>query len=334
MVDNSQFKPNPDLKLMDQVRQVLRHFNYSYNTEKIYCGWIIKYIKFFNTQSYSSDMDGKEIEIFLNHLATDKRVSSATQKQALNSLFFLYQKVLFKGIPDTSDLIRPKKTSKLPTVLKQEEVLLIFAQMKRTHLLMSKLLYGCGLRLMECLRLRIQDIDFSGNQIYVRALKNGKDRIVMLPDSLREDLLEQKEKVREVHKIDLQNGHGAIDLPESMSTKSETSVRSFAFQFLFPAKKTSKEPRTGKIRRHHVIESGIQKAVKNAGLKAGFSKHITCQALRNSFATHLLENGANVKNVQKLMGHSSLNMTKVFIKLMVKEPPPIESPLDTLIKNY
>ncbi|MCK5099949.1 MAG: integron integrase, partial [Desulfobacteraceae bacterium] len=303
---------------------------YSYNTEKIYCGWIIKYIKFFNTQSYSSEMAGKEIEIFLNHLAVDKKVSPATQKQALNSLFFLYQKVLDKKIPDKIDLIKSNKAKKLPVVMRQEELKLIFSNMKNTHLLMAKLLYGCGLRLMECLRLRIQDINFSSDKIYVRGLKNGKDRVVMLPESLRDDLLQQKEKIRDIHKIDLHNGYGAIDLPESMSIKSDTPVKSFAFQYLFAAKKKSKDPRSGKIRRHHVIESGLQKAVKNAGKRAGLSKHVTCQIFRNSFATHMLENGENIKTVQKLMGHASLNMTKFYIKVMEKEPPLIKSPLDSL----
>ncbi|MCK5313402.1 MAG: integron integrase, partial [Desulfobacteraceae bacterium] len=290
MKTNNKFKPDPKLKLMDRVRQVLRHFNYSYNTEKIYCGWIIKYIKYFNTQNYSSEMEGKEIEVFLNHLAVDRKVSAATQKQALNSLFFLYQKVLGKKIPDKLELIKSNKAKKLPVVLRPEEIMLIFSNMKNTHLLMGKLLYGCGIRLMECLRLRIQDINFSNNKIYIRGLKSGKDRVVMLPESIRVDLVQQKEKIRDIHKYDLQNGYGSIDLPESMSIKSDTSVKSFAFQYLFAAKKTSKDPRSGKIRRYHVIESGLQKAVKNAGKRAGLSKHVTCQALRNTFATHMLEN--------------------------------------------
>ncbi len=333
MEEIKKFKPDPELKLMDQVSQVLQHYNYSYSTEKIYCGWIIKYIKYFNSLNYSSEMEGKEIEVFLNYLAMEKKVSPATQKQALNSLFFLYQKVLNKKTPKNIELVKLDKHKTLPVVLTQNELVKIFSLMKNKHLLMAKLLYGCGLRLMECLRLRIQDINFRINKIYVRSSKNGKDRVVMLPLSIREQLIEEKEKVRQIHKQDLKNGYGSVELPETMSIKSDASVKSFGFQYLFCAKKTSKDPRSGKIRRHHVIESGLQKAVKNAGKRAGLKKHITCQIFRNSFATHMLENGVDLKAVQKLMGHANLNMTKIYIKVMEKEPPIILSPLDILLKT-
>ena len=331
MEDKKKFKPDPELKLMDQVSQVLQHYNYSYSTEKIYCGWIIKYIKFFNTHKYSSDMENREIEVFLNHLALKKRVSPATQKQALNSLIFLYQKVLDKEIPEKIELVKPKKSKTLPTILKRDELIEVFSYMKNNHLLMAKLLYGCGLRLMECLRLRIKDIDFSSDQIHIRAVKSGKDRIVMLPVSIRDNLLQQKEKIRELHKTDLQKGYGAIELPESMSIQSDTLVKSLSFQYLFAAKKTSKDPRTGNVRRHHVLESGLQKAVKNAGQRANLSKKVTCQIFRNSFATHMLENGEDIKTVQKLLGHANSKKTAVYLQVMDKEPPPTKSPLDTLL---
>ncbi|MCK5541320.1 MAG: integron integrase [Desulfobacterales bacterium] len=331
MEDIKKFKPDPKLKLMDQVRQVLRYYNYSYNTEKIYCGWIVKYIKFFNSLNYSSEMEGKEIEVFLRHLALDKKVSPATQKQALNSLFFLYQKVLDKETSKKIELIKIKKSNNLPVVLAQEEVIKVFSFMKNNHLLMVKLLYGCGLRLMECLRLRIQDINFEINKIYVRSVKGGKDRTIMLPGSIRDNLIAQKEKVRSVHQNDLKMGYGAIGLPEAMSSKPITSVKSFDFQYLFGAKKISKDPRSGEIRRHHVLESGLQKAVKIAAKRAGINKHITCHTFRHSFATHLLENGTDIKTVQKLMGHANVKMTEVYIKAMKKEPPPVISPLDTCL---
>jgi integron integrase len=333
MEDKKKFKPDRKMKLMDQVCQVLRHYNYSYNTEKIYCGWIIKYIKFFNSHKYSSNMEGREIEIFLNYLAMEKKVSLATQKQALNALFFLYQKVLDKKTPDEITFKKLNKSKSLHIVLTKDELVKVFASMKNKHLLMAKLLYGCGLRLMECLRLRIQDINFRINKIYIRSSKNGKDRVVMLPESIRLELIELKEKVRELHKQDLSNGYGTIDLPETMSVKSDTSVKSFGFQYLFSAKKISKNPRSGTMRRHHVIESGLQKAVKNAGKKAGLEKKVTCQIFRNSFATHMLENGVDIKSVQKLMGHANVNITKAYIKVMEKEPPLIKSPLDMLEKD-
>ena len=331
MKDINKFKPDSNLKLMDQVRQVLQHYNYSYNTEKIYCGWIIKYIKFFNSHQYTPDMEGKEIEVFLNHLATKKKASPNTQKQALNSLFFLYQKVLDKDTSKKIELIKTDKPNNLPIVLAQDEVIKVFSFMRNNHLLMVKLLYGCGLRLMECLRLRIQDINFEINKIYVRSVKGGKDRTVMLPDSIRNDLIIQKEKARNIHKNDLQMGYGAIDLPETISSKPNTPVKSFDFQYLFGAKKISKNPRSGETRRHHVLESGLQKAVKIAAKRAGIDKHITCHAFRHSFATHLLENGTDKKTVQKLMGHANVKMTEVYFKVMEKEPPPIISPLDILL---
>lgn len=330
MENIKKFKPDIKLKLLDQVSQVLEHYNYAHNTEKIYYGWIVKYIKFFNSHSCPPDMEGKEIEFFLNYLAIKKNVSPATQKQALNSLFFLYQKVLDKETPDKIELLKSKTYKSLPVALTKDELDIIFSLMKNKHLLMVKLLYGCGLRLMECLRLRIQDINFRIDKIYVHSSKNGKDRVVMLPESIKDDLLQLKEDIRDIHKIDLQNGYGSIDLPESMSIKSDTSVKSFAFQYLFAAKKISLDHRSGKIRRHHVIESGLQKAVKNAGKKAGLSKAVTCQMFRNSFAVHLLEHGTNIEIVQKLMGHTNLSMTKVYIQVMEKDPPSIKSPLDIL----
>ena len=228
------------------------------------------------------------------------------------------------------NFVKTNKTTKLPVVMTENEIKLVFSNMKNTHLLMAQLLYGSGLRLMECIRLRIQDLNFSADKIFVRSLKNGKDRVVMLPESIRADLLEQKEKTRAIHKLDLQKGYGAIDLPDSLSLKSDAFVKSFAFQYLFAAKKTSKDPRSGIIRRNHVLESGLQKAVKNSGKRAGLTKQITCQVFRNSFATHLLEKGVDIKKVQKLMGHANLKMTKVYFKVMKKEPPQIKSPLDTL----
>ncbi len=334
MEDIIRFVPDSKLKLMDQVRQVLRHYEYSYNTEKIYCGWVIKYIKFFNSQEYSPKMKGKEIEVFINHLITEKKVSPATQKQALNSLFFLYKKVLNKPLPEQIKIVEARQIRKLPIVLDQNEIKLIFSNMKNTHLLMAKLLYGCGLRLMECLRLRLQDINFTDDKILVRAFKNGKDRFVMLPESIKEDLFLQKNKIREIHKADLHKGYGSIDLPESMGVRSDTCVKTLAWQYLFPAKNRSKDPRSGKVRRYHVIESGIQKAVKAAGKHAGLTNKITCQILRNSFAVHLLEKGVNIKTVQELMGHSNLKMTKVFFKVMKKTPPIVTSPLDDLIEYH
>ncbi len=330
MKDKEKFIPDAELKLMDQVREVLQHYQYSYSTEKIYCRWIIQYIKFFNSQKYSSDMKGREIEIFLNHLSFDKKASIATQKQAMNALFFLYQKVLDKKVPEKPRLIKLKRTKPLPQVLSKAELFKLFSKMRGNHLLMAKLLYGSGLRLMECIRLRIQDIDFSNDKIHIRSTRNRKERSVMLPGSIKDEMIIHKEKTREIHKKDLKKGYGSIDLPGTIPVKLDILVKSFGYQYLFGAKKTSKDPRSGKIRRYHVIESGLQKAVKRAGERAGIQTAVTCQVLRNCFATHMLENGESIKTVQKLMGHANLKMTKIYLKVMENAPPAIKSPLDSL----
>ncbi|MAF94772.1 MAG: integrase [Rhodospirillaceae bacterium] len=330
MENKLDFIPDSKLKLMDQVRQVLRHYQYSENTEKIYCDWIVKYIQFFNARNYSSKMQGKEINMFLDYLGSNKKASPATQKQALNALIFLYQKVLAKKIPQDIKDIKLSSTKALPVVMSQDEVIRLFSYMKKTNLLMAKILYGCGFRLMECLRLRIQDVNFETGNISVRSNKKRKDRIVMLPQSIREELLLQKEKIREIHKQDLRKGYGAIGLPETISMNADFSVKSFGFQYLFAAKKVVKDLRTGKMRRHHAPESGLQKAVKTAARKAMIEKKISCQTFRHSFAAHLLENGEDIKKVQKLMGHSNLKMTKKYIKVMTKKPPEVISPLDII----
>jgi len=333
MEEKNRFKPDPELKLMDQVHQVLQHYDYSYNTEKIYSTWIIKFIQYFNSHTYSPDMENREINVFLDHLKKEKTASPATRKQALNALTFLYQRVLNQKVPDSVKPAHIKKNQSLPMVLTQEEILKIFSFMKKRHLLMAQLIYGCGLRLKECLRLRIQDLNFGDNKIHIRSLKNSKARFIMLPVSLRDQLIELKERVRELHKNDLRLGYGLIDLPETMSVKSKTAVNSFGYQYLFSAGKTSKDPRSGIIRRHHVQESGLQKAVRRAGKRADIKKKVTCLILRNSFAVHMLENGVDIRNLQKLMGHSNLNTTKVFLKVMKKDPPLIISPLDILLKQ-
>ena len=199
MENKLNFIPDSKLKLMDQVRQVLRHYQYSENTEKIYCDWIVKYIQFFNAHEYSAKMQGKEIDIFLDHLVSSKNASPATQKQALNALIFLYQKVLAKKVPQDIKDIQLSSKKDLPVVMTQKEVTSLFSYMKKTNLLMAKILYGCGFRLMECLRLRIQDVNFEAEKISIRSNKKGKDRIVMLPQSVREELLLQKEKIRVIH---------------------------------------------------------------------------------------------------------------------------------------
>ncbi len=315
---------------MDQVREVLRYYHYSYKTEQTYSSWILRYIRFYGGRIHPKNMGKNEVERFLSYLAEKMNVSAATQKQALNALIFLYKKVLDIDLGDGIAPTRSKRRINLPTVLTKEEVARVFENMKDTHALMAKLLYGCGLRLMECLRLRVKDVDFGQSQIFIRDAKGGKDRIVILPDSLREELEKQIDYVIALHREDLENGFGEVYIPDALCRKYENASREIGWQYVFPAKKLSKDPRSGKMMRHHIIESTLQKAVKRAVTKAGIYKKASCHTLRHSFATHLLENGVNIRIVQKLMGHNDVKTTEVYTHVMKKDINSVKSPLDSL----
>lgn len=323
------FRPNPELKLMDQVREVLRYYHYAYRTEQTYCDWIKRFLRYHNYRLHPRDMGEAEIEQFLSHLATSAKVAASTQRQALNSIIFLYRDVLNKDLGDISP-IRSKKRRKPPTVLTQGEVQQVLRGMEGTHLLMAKLLYGCGLRLMECIRLRIQDIDFEQGRIFVRGGKGGKDRTVVLPESLRAAFVEHVDRVVDLHRQDLRDGFGDVYIPEALARKFPNACRETGWQYVFPSKKRSEDPRSGAVRRHHVKESGLQKAVQQAVRKAGIQKRAGCHTLRHSYATHLLENGMNIRMVQELMGHASVETTEIYTHVMSKDLAQVKSPLDFL----
>jgi integron integrase len=322
------FKPNQDLKLMDQVKQVLRYHHYAYRTEQTYCAWILRYIKYHGAKKHPSLMGKEELDSFLSYLAVEEKVSASTQKQALNALVFLYKNVLDKNIDGMIEPVRAKRRKHFPVVMTKKEVKKLFANMSQTHLLMAKLMYGSGLRLMECVRLRVQDVDFENNQLYVRAGKGSKDRITVLPGSLKDELEIHINRVKELHDEDLKNGYGEVYLPGALGRKYPGAAKEFGWQYVFPSKKLSKDPYTDIIRRHHVMESGLQKAVKKAVIRAEIYKKATCHTLRHSFATHMLENGVNIRVLQELMGHSDVKTTEVYTHVMQKDINQIKSPLD------
>lgn len=269
----NKFRPNSDLRLMDQVREVLRYYHYAYKTEQSYCDWIIRFIKYHKSNTHPRDMGKKEIDSFLSYLATGRNVKVGTQSQALNAIVFLYRQVLDMPI-EGIDPVKAKKQARPPVVMTKREVQCVLNEMQGIHLLMAKILYGSGLRLMECLRLRVQDLDFEINLLYIRDGKGGKDRTTVFPKQIKEELKAQIEKVKTIHAQDLANGFGEVYLPNALSEKYKNAPREIGWQYLFPAKDLSLDPRSDKKRRHHILESSLQKAVKAAVKRTAIVKPV------------------------------------------------------------
>lgn len=330
MKNKPKFTPDPKLKLMDQVRQVLRYHHYALTTEQTYTQWIVRFIRYFNANQHPRDMGVQEIEAFLSHLATTEQVSAATQRQALNAIIFLYKHVLDMELHDAISPIRAKRRPRLPVVMSQTETQAVLGQMQGLHLLMAELLYGAGLRLMECVRLRVNSLDMDRGLIYVRFGKGNKDRSVPLPKSLFGKLQHQIDAVKQIHAADLADGYGEAWLPAGFARKIGSAAKDFGWQYLFPAKKRSIDPRSGKMYRHHVLSSGLQKSVRVAVRRTGLAKRVTCHTFRHSYATHLLENGVNIRVVQELMGHADVKTTEIYTHVMQKNLSSVESPLDQL----
>jgi len=326
----AQFTPDPDLKLMDQVHQVLRYHHYAYRTEQTYCNWIVKFIRFHGGMTHPGSLGKRELEAFLSDLATRQQVAAATQRQAMNALLFLYDKVLHRPLKELIEPVKAHKRLPLPVVMTKTEVKAVLTNMHRKHQLMAGLLYGGGLRLLECVRLCTKDLDFSRNRIYIYTAKGGKQRTTLLPQSLKAQLKMQVEQVRALHDHDLSRGYGAVYLPPSLTRKYPMATREFIWQYVFPSKKRSRDPRSNAVRRHHVLESGLQKAVHSAVQRSGIDKWISCHTFRHSFATHLLEQGVNIRIVQELMGHASVKTTEIYIHVMDRDINKLQSPLDAL----
>jgi integron integrase len=328
--NKAQFRPNASLKLMDQVREVLRYHHYAYRTEQTYCQWILRYIRHFGGKTHPNLLGAKDIESFLSHLATVGKVSASTQKQALNALIFLYRDVIDKPLAEEIAPIRSKRLQRPPTVLIQAEVQRLLAAITGKHALMAKLLYGGGLRLMECIRLRVQDVDFGQGLIFIRGGKGGKDRTTILPKNLQDELQKQIQAVKTLHHKELEEGFGEVYIPEALARKYPNAGRETGWQWVFPARARSLDPRSGKEMRHHVLESGLQKAVKRAAEEVGIDKKVGCQTLRHSFATHMLENGVNIRVLQELLGHADVKTTEIYTHVMARDIRKLESPLDRL----
>jgi len=317
------------MRLLDQVRVVIRKKHYSYKTEQAYIHWIKRYI-FFNNKKHPKDMAEKEISRFISHLAINRRVASSTQNQALNSIIFLYKHVLHIEIGDLGPMERAKRPKKLPVVMTTQEVERILGLIDGTKGLIARLLYGCGLRLMECMRLRVKDLDFNMNQVIVRSGKGDKDRVTMLPESLKPFLKEQLKKSKILHEKDLKDGLGEVELPFALTRKYRNAAKEWHWQYVFPSEKLSRHPRTGRIGRHHLNESVLQKAVKIAARKAGIPKPVSPHAFRHSFATHLLESGYDIRTVQELLGHNDVSTTMIYPHVMNRGGMGAKSPLDML----
>jgi len=319
---------NTSPKLLDQLRESLRVRHYARRTEDAYCHWVKRYI-FFHEVRHPREMAEPEINAFLTHLAVKGKVSASTQNQALNALIYLYRHVLGAEIGEL-DVIRAKRPKRLPVVMTKSEVKSVLDNMDDERWLVASLLYGSGLRLMECLRLRVQEVDFQGSEIIVRNGKGGKDRRTMLPNALINSLQEHLYKVKAVHEKDLADGWGRVSLPGGLERKYPNAPFEWRWQWVFPQKNRWVNAKTKEQGRHHIDETIIQKAVRTAVIRAGLTKHATCHTFRHSFATHLLETGYDIRTVQELLGHNDVKTTMIYTHVLNKGAGGVNSPFDGL----
>ena len=343
--------PNPKARLKEQFHEVCRFKHLAVRSEEAYWGWVVRLVHYFDSKINPRDLSGEQLGEFLSHLATVGQVAASTQNQALNALLFLYREVLHLE-RTVAEFERVRRPARLPVVLSQEEVRRLLSAVVAEHRLALQLLYGTGLRLMEGLRLRIKDVDFERNQIIVHGGKGDKDRSTMLPAKLKLELQQHLERVKLIHAEDLKKGFGAVWLPEGLARKYPGAARDWIWQWVFPAKGLAADPaeRGGgaaspdaalgdadgavchpcqvKLRRHHVKEDTLQRAVKAAAIRAGLAKVVTPHTLRHSFATHLLENGYDIRTVQDLLGHKNVATTQIYTHVMQKPGLGVKSPLD------
>jgi integron integrase len=314
-------------RLLDQMREVLRLKHLSFRTEEAYIGWVKRFI-LFHDKRHPKDMGAAEIRAFLSYLATHEHVAASTQNGALNALLFLYRSVLQQSFPQLEAIERAKRPHRLPTVFTRPEVHAILTRLTGVPHLMASLLYGAGLRLMECVRLRVKDVDFAYQQITVRDGKGAQDRGTMLPRSLTEPLQRHLARVQFLHEEDRCAGYGEVYLPYAFDRKDPHAGTAWVWQYVFPASKRSIDPRSGVERRHHVSEAVLQRAVKEALQRAGIPKRGSCHTLRHSFATHLLEDGYDIRTVQELLGHKDVSTTMVYTHVLQRGGRGVHSPLD------
>jgi integron integrase len=314
-------------KLLDQVTTVARLKHLSIRTEKQYSYYIKQFI-LFHHKRHPVELGENEIREYLSHLATDRNVAASTQNVALAALLFLYRDVLKKQLQRIDDIERARLPSRLPVVLTRAEVNAVLKKLSGVNLLAASLMYGAGIRLMECLRLRVKDLDFQYNQITVRTGKGDKDRVSMLPNSLKEPLRKHLLSLKLLQQQDLQRGFGSVYMPHALARKYPSASRQFGWQYVFPARELTRDPRSKELRRHHLSESKIQRAVKDGVRAAGITKHATCHTLRHSFATHLLEDGYDIRTVQELLGHKDVRTTMIYTHVLNRGGKGVKSPLD------
>lgn len=320
-------KPSP--KLLDQVRGKIRLKHYSIRTEQSYLDWIKRFI-LFHGKRHPKDMGPQDVEAFLTHLAVQGKVAASTQNQAKSALLFLYKEVLGIDLPWLDNVERAKAPKRLPVVLTRAEVHAVLTRLEGAHWLVASLLYGTGLRIMEAVRLRVKDVDFARHEILVRDGKGFKDRVTMLPATLSAPLKAHLQRVKALHRQDLEAGFGAVYLPYALDKKYPSAGRDWAWQYVFPSANLSVDPRSSETRRHHIQDQAVQRAVKQAVRDAGLSKPATPHTFRHSFATHLLEGGYDIRTVQELLGHSDVSTTMIYTHVLNRGGKGVRSPLDGL----
>jgi integron integrase len=316
-------------RLLDQVRHTIRALHYSRKTEQAYCYWIRFYIRFHRNR-HPNRLDHRHVSQFLTFLAVRRNVAAATQNQAFNAIMFLYNRVLGQPLQHIEDVIRAKRSRRIPVVLSRSEIRAIFEHLDQPYLLMASLMYGSGLRLMEMLRLRLKDIDTERMAILVRAGKGNKDRVTILPGDVIDDIRVASQRVAALHQLDLSEGYGEVQMPYALARKYPNQAGSLHWQFLFAADRRSKDPLSGTIKRHHVYETSVQRAVKAAISQAGICKAASCHTFRHSFATHLLEDGYDIRTVQELMGHKDVKTTQIYTHVLKRGGNAVRSPLQQL----
>jgi integron integrase len=315
--------------ILEEAKNLIRLRHYSLSTEKTYLGWIARF------KTYLRDpephlLEANDVKKYLTHLALHDRVSASTQNQAFNALLFLFRHILHVEMDDLTSVARAKRKMNLPVVLSRDEVKKLFSFLDGPYLLMAQLMYGCGLRLTECLRLRIKDVDFENDLLMVRSGKGEKDRALMIPEKIKEELVKHVASVKEIHDRDVEIGYGEVSLPDALEKKYPSAPREWSWQWVFPAQKLSIDPRTGMVMRWHIHPAAIQRAVKEAVVEASLPKKASCHTLRHSFATHLLEAGHNIRTIQELLGHKHVNTTMIYTHVIRKKPCEVRSPLDGL----
>jgi len=324
--------PSPP-KLLDQARGLMRARHLSPRTEQAYLAWIRRYVRHHGLR-HPRELGDAEVVAFLTHLASERQVARSTQVQAMSALLFLYRDVLRQPIGDIRSVVRSAAPARLPTVLSREEVGQVLAELDGDVRLVALLLYGAGLRLLECLTLRIKDVDLARGEIRVRRGKGSKDRVTMLPTIARARLEQQLARVRALHERDRQSGGGLVELPEALSRKAPSWARELAWQWVFPARRRYRDSATGEIRRHHLHETAVQRHVQRAVRAAGLTKRATCHTFRHSFATHLLEDGYDIRTVQELLGHTDVATTMIYTHVLNRGRLGVRSPADRLGSEF